>query len=66
MFSTWFQDLGLSKHISHNKREDGNEIWEYKVVLLYPTNVQTNKAKVLRCKLVTEAAGQFYRSRFEE
>ena len=52
--------------MSHNKREDGNEIWEYNIVLLYPTNVQTNKAKVLRCKLATEAAGQFYRSRFEE
>jgi hypothetical protein len=66
MFSTWFQDLGLSKGLmSHNKREDGNEIWEYKVALLYPTNVQTNKAdKVLRCKLATEAAGQFYSTSF--
>jgi hypothetical protein len=51
------------------QREDCNEIWEYKVVLLYPTNVQTNKAKVARFKLATEAAQhivQFYRSRFEE
>jgi hypothetical protein len=60
MFSTWFQDLGLSKGMSHNKREDGNEIWVYKVVLLYPTSVHSNKAKVTRCKLATEAAGQFY------
>jgi hypothetical protein len=66
MFSTSFQDLGLSKLMSHNKREDCDEIWEYNVVLLYPTNVQTNKAKVTRFKLATEAAGQFYRSRFEE
>jgi hypothetical protein len=37
MFSTWFQDLaGLSKLMSHNKREDCDEIWEYKVVLLFP------------------------------
>jgi hypothetical protein len=43
--STWFQDLGLSKLMSHNEREDCNEIWEYKVVLLYPTNVQTNKLR---------------------
>jgi hypothetical protein len=46
--------------MSHNKREDGNEIWVYKVVLLYPTSVHSNKAKVTRCKLATEAAGQFY------
>ena len=42
MFSTWFQDLRLSKLMTHNEREDCNEIWEYKVVLLYPTGVQTN------------------------
>jgi hypothetical protein len=64
MFSTWFQDLGLSKLMSHNKREDGNEILEYMVVLLYPTNVLTNKAKVSRCKLATEAEGQFYSTSF--
>ena len=34
MFSTWFQDLRLSKLMTHNEREDCNEIWEYKVVLL--------------------------------
>jgi hypothetical protein len=44
MFSTWFQDLWLSKVISRNKREHYDEIWEYMVVLLYPTYVQTNKA----------------------
>jgi hypothetical protein len=64
MFSTWFQDLGLSKLMSHNEREGGDEIWEYKVVLLYPTNVQTNKAEVTRCKLATEAAWQFYSTLF--
>ena len=64
MFSTWFQDLGLSKLMSHNKREDGNEILEYMVVLLYPTNLLTNKAKVSRCKLATEAEGQFYSTSF--
>ena len=66
LFSTWFQDLRLSKLLTHNKREDGNEIWEYKVVLLYPTNVQTNKAEVTRCKLATGAAREFYRRRFEQ
>ena len=50
--------------MSHNKREDGNEIWEYNIVLLYPTNVQTNKAEVTRCKLATEAAWQFYSTLF--
>jgi hypothetical protein len=64
MFSTWFQDLGLSKLMSHNEREDGDEIWEYKFVLLYPTNVQTNKAEVTWCKLATEAARQFYSTSF--
>jgi hypothetical protein len=58
MFSNWFQDLWLSKLMSHNKRKNCNcnEIWEYKVVLLYPTNVQTNKAEVTRCKLAAGAA----------
>ena len=46
--------------MSHHEREDCNEIWEYKVVLFHPTNVQTNKAKVTRCKLATD------RSRFEQ
>jgi hypothetical protein len=32
--------------------------------LLYPTNDQTNKAEVLRCKLTTEAAKQFYSTSF--
>jgi hypothetical protein len=64
MFSTWFQHLGLSKLMSHNKREDCNEIWEYKVVLLYPTNVQTNKAEVTRCKWSTEATRQIYSTLF--
>ena len=50
--------------MSHNKREDGNEIWVYKVVLLYPTSVHSNKAKVTRCELATEAAGQFYSTLF--
>jgi hypothetical protein len=64
MFSTWFQDLQLLKLLAHNEREDCNEIWEYKVVLLYPTNVQTNMAKVTRCKLATGAARQFYSTSF--
>ena len=50
--------------MTHNKREDCNEIWEYMVILLYPTNVQTNKAEVKRCKLATEAARQFYSTLF--
>ena len=50
--------------MTHNKREDYNEIWEYKVVLLYPTNVQTNKAEVTRCELATGAARQFYSTSF--
>ena len=32
--------------------------------MLYPTNVQTNKAEVTRCKLATEAARQFYSTSF--
>jgi hypothetical protein len=60
MFSTWFQDFWLLKLLTHNEREDCDEIWEYKVVLMYPTNVQTNKAEVTRCKLATEAAREFY------
>ena len=60
MLSTWFQGLGLSKLMSHNKREDCNKILGYKVVLLYPTNVQTNKAEVTRWILATEAVRQFY------
>jgi hypothetical protein len=50
--------------MTHNEREDCYEIREYKVVLLYPTNVPTNKAKVTRCKLATEAARQFYSTLF--
>jgi hypothetical protein len=45
MFYTCFQDLCLSKRMAHNKREDCNEIWEYKADLLYPTNVQTTKRR---------------------
>jgi hypothetical protein len=52
--------------MTHNKGEDCNESCEYKVVLLYHTSVQTNKAEVKRCKMATEAARQFYRSRFEQ
>jgi hypothetical protein len=64
MFSTWFQDLQLSKLLTHIQREDCDEIWEYKVVLLYPTNVQTNKAEVTSCKLVKGAAREFYSTLF--
>jgi hypothetical protein len=62
MFSSWFQDLPLSKIMTQNQREDCDEIWQYKVVTLYPACVQTSKAEAARCKWATEAARQFYRS----
>ena len=64
MFSSWFQDLPLSKIMTQNEREDSNEIWQYKVVTLYPTRVQTNKTEATRCKWATEAAVQFYSTSF--
>jgi hypothetical protein len=60
MFSSWLQDLPLSTIMTQNQREDCDEIWQYKVVMLYPTLVQTNKVEVARCKWATEAARQFY------
>jgi hypothetical protein len=53
MFSTCFSGPWVVQVMSHNKREDCAEIWEYKVVWLYPANVQTNKAEVKRCKFIT-------------
>ncbi|KAI2498089.1 hypothetical protein MHU86_16399 [Fragilaria crotonensis] len=64
MFSSWFQDLPLSKIMTQNEREDSNEIWQFKVVTLYPTRVQTNKAEATRFKWATEAARQFYSTSF--
>jgi len=64
MFSSWFQDLPLSKIMNQNEREDSNEIWQYKVVTLYPARVQTNKAEATRFKWATEAARQFYSTSF--
>ncbi|KAI2500806.1 hypothetical protein MHU86_13663 [Fragilaria crotonensis] len=46
------------------QREDSNEIWQFKVVTLYPTRVQTNKAEATRFKWATEAARQFYSTSF--
>ncbi|KAI2510073.1 hypothetical protein MHU86_4367 [Fragilaria crotonensis] len=46
------------------RREDSNEIWQFKVVTLYPTRVQTNKAEATRFKWATEAARQFYSTSF--
>ena len=56
MFSSWFQDLPLSKIMTQNGREDCDELWQYKVVMLYAAHVQTNKVEVARCKWATEAA----------
>jgi hypothetical protein len=64
MFSSWFQDLPLSKIMTQNQREDCDEIWQYKVVTLYPTCVQTSTAEAARCKWATEAARQFYSTSF--
>jgi hypothetical protein len=64
MISSWFQDLPLSKIMTQNKSEDCNEIWQYKVVTLFPACVQTSKAEATRCKWATKAARQFYSTSF--
>lgn len=64
MFSTWFHDLPLSKLMKQNEREDCDEIWQYKVVILYPGNAATSKVDVRRSEWATEAAIQFYGTSF--
>ncbi len=51
--------------MTQNQREDCDEIWQYKVVTLYPACVQTSKAEAARCKWATEAARQFYSTSFK-
>jgi hypothetical protein len=60
MFSSWFQDLPLSKLITPNEREGCDKIWQYKVVILYPGNAKKTKVEVRRSDWATETATQFY------
>ncbi len=64
MFSSWFRDLPLSKLITHNKREDCNNVWQYKVVILYPRNTKKTKVEVKRWEWATSAAIKFYGTSF--
>jgi hypothetical protein len=60
MFSTWFQDLPLNDLMTRNEAEDCDEVWQYKVILLYPTIVPTTKAEVNRFTWAKAAAMGFY------
>ncbi len=65
MFSSWFQDLPLSKQIKHNlKRKGCNKIWQYKVVILYPGNAKKTKVEVRMSDWATETVIQFYGKSF--
>jgi len=64
MFSSWFRDLPLSNLITHYEREDCDNVWQYKVVILYPGNTKKTKVEVRRAEWATAAAIQFYGTSF--
>jgi hypothetical protein len=64
MFSSWFRDPPLSKLIKHDEREDCNNGWQYKVVILYPGNTKKTKVEVKRWEWATAAAIKFYSTSF--
>ncbi len=64
MFSSWSWDLALSKLITHNERENCDNVWQYEVVILYPGNTKKTKVEVKRWEWATAAAIKFYSTSF--
>jgi hypothetical protein len=59
-----FGDLLLSKLITHNEQEDCDNVWQYKVVILYPGNTKKTKVEVKRWEWATAAAIKFFSTSF--
>ena len=64
MFGTWFIDLPLSDVMTFNDSPNCGEVWQYKVILLFPQIVPTKKRDREMFDWAVEAATAFYISSF--
>ena len=67
MFSSWFADLPLSHFLKSNKvDDDSGMVWQFKVLLLYPTVTAIKKVDQSRYDWAASAAKEFYSNSFHE